>query len=241
MQEKESFRQKALKFVVSNSDTLLPFAKYALPTAAVGAIVSWSAWLIGVFGQDAPFSWIVASLLAAFVMALIIVLLAWAYRIRIRTKYDAKFLGSSGPISPMAKTFEDQRIYLNDFCLPSHPFIDNKTFIDCEIIGPANIMLAFGNSATENREPRLDAVVLNGKNQFTNGFVFRNCIFRQCSFQRITLFVTPIEYPMYKDNPILNWISATQIDEPSLPMNGMEEPVMIGTSHGEKGDNHAAV
>lgn len=241
MQEKESFRQKTIRFLLSNSDTILPFAKYALPTATVGLIVSWSARLVGIFGQYAPFSWIVAGLLAAFITALIIAILAWAYRTRIRAKYDAKFLGSSGPINPLAKTFEAQRIYLNDFCLPSHPFIDDKTFINCEIIGPANIMFAVGNSATENIQPPLDAVLLNGKNPFTNGYAFRNCIFRKCSFQRITFFVTPVEYHLYKDHPMLNWISATQIDEPLLPMRGTEDSIMIGASHEEKGDPSAEV
>jgi hypothetical protein len=185
---------------------------------ADGGLVSWSAWLVGIFGHYSPFSWIVAGLLASFLTAVGLGILSWAHRTRIRAKYDAKFLGSSGPINPLDKTFETRRIYLNDFCLPSHPLVEQKTFIDCEIIGPANIMFELGTLATENKFPRLDAVLLNGHNPFTNGYIFRSCIFRGCSFQRVTIFVPPNEYAVYKDNNILNWISTIFVDEPTLPL-----------------------
>jgi hypothetical protein len=38
-------------------------------------------------------------------------------------------------------------------------------------------------------------------------FTFSNCIFRNCSFQRITMFASIENYENWKDNAAVNWLS----------------------------------
>ena len=58
---------------------------------------------------------------------------------------------------------------LNDFVLPSLTAIARKTFIDCEIVGPANLYWWRGNGATDLVGPQMDAVYLEPSRKFLNG------------------------------------------------------------------------
>jgi hypothetical protein len=118
-----------------------------------------------------------------------------AARLRLRTRFDARSLEGPSPVNPLEKTFINRRIYLNDFVLPSLTAIARKTFTDCEIVGPANLYWWRGNSATDLVGPQMDAVYLEPSRRFFNGITLDSCVFRGCSFQRITLFVGAPEYP----------------------------------------------
>jgi len=148
------------------------------------------AWAVDssrIFANLAPFTWVMAAFVGAALSAGIWRLGATAQRQMIRNRYDSKLYAQSGVVDPLARTFESKRIYLNDFALPSRPLIENKTFIDCEIIGPANIILLAGNSISGQRGPTCDALVVTDDFEPSNGYAFRNCTFQGCSFMRITI------------------------------------------------------
>jgi hypothetical protein len=172
----------------------------------VGA-TAWGAWAADILSQYSPLSWIVAGLLGALFWAVVRLIWNWGYRIKIRAQYDAKFIEHGGNYNPLDLTFEKKRIYLNDFVLPSSPLIQGKTFIECEIIGPAIVYFRANNLAAPIREPKLDAVWLHPTASMSNHFTFDNCIFRNCSFQRITLFASIENFYDWRDNPNVNWIS----------------------------------
>jgi hypothetical protein len=187
-------------------------------SALVGsfALPAWAAQAADIFSQYQPFSWVVAGLGGVFISTMIYTAFQYARKIRINVKYDEKHLDSDSLVNPLDRTFEGKRIFLNDFALPSHPYISGKTFIDCEIIGPANVYFLEGNQATEVKVPQLDAVYLEPGKTFYNGFQFENCIFRGCSFQRITLFISDTDYHVNRDNNWLNWVSLTPDTPPLL-------------------------
>jgi hypothetical protein len=179
---------------------------------ASGLVASFSlpAWAVRsaeIFSQCAPFSWVAAGFLGVLVWAITRWIWQAANTLRVRAKYDAKFMEDGSRLNPLDLTFERKRILLNNFVLPSFALIDGKTFIDCDLIGPANIYFHSSNQAAPIRAPKIDAVWLEPKAVFNNGFIFNNCIFRNCSFQRITMFASVENYDNWKDNPNVNWIS----------------------------------
>src|SRR6185503_2535480 len=94
-------------------------------------------------------------------------------------------------------SFQDARIFLNDFVLPSHPIIHGKTFLRCEIIGPSNCVFAANVQNIHQRLPVVDAVWMNNTKYnpaLSNVIVFMDCTFRECSFQRITLYIDMSNY-----------------------------------------------
>jgi len=173
------------------------------------ALPAWAVHSVNLFADYSPASWVAAGFAGMFLATFCYWLWQVGLKVRVRAKYDYRLLGGPSPINPLDKTFEGKRVYLNEFTLPSHTVIEGKTFIDCEIIGPANLHWYAGNQATDNKGPVIDAVYLDPGRGFHNGFQLENCIFRGCSFQRITLFVGYYDYEGLKNHPLLNWISPT--------------------------------
>jgi hypothetical protein len=179
---------------------LFPISSFALP--------AWATRAAGMFSQYAPLSWVLAGFLGVLAYSVSMALYGYGKRQAARAKYDARFMKSSGGVDPLAKVFESKRVFLNDFVLPSHPVIEGKTFVNCEIVGPANLLLQGEYQVNEVRADKVDAVILNPNRYFNNGYIFRNCTFRNCTFHRVTLFFLPEEAKRYGHLIWLNWISA---------------------------------
>lgn len=178
-----------------------------VPVASV-ALPAWSLRATNMFSDYAPFSWVAAGFVGFAVCALCYFLFGIAYSRWIRARYDRQHLSrSSNVANPMEQTYERKRIFINDFCLPSQPFVHDKTFIDCEIVGPANIILVDGNRVDEPRLPICDAVALSQDASPNNAYAFTNCTFRKCSFQRVTFFITQRELAGASKIEWLNWVS----------------------------------
>lgn len=186
-------------------------AGFALPAWAVNAA--------NIFSEYSPVSWLAAGFAGLFLTLFCMLVWEFAVRLKIRSQYDARLLSAPSLVNPLDKTFEGKRIYINEFVLPSHTRIEGKTFIDCEIVGPANIYWFAGNQAQENKLPKMDAVFLDPKKLFFNGILLKDCIFRGCSFQRITVFIGAADYDNFKNVGLLNWISLTPDSMPELPFN----------------------
>jgi hypothetical protein len=180
--------------------------------ASIG-LPAWATWAAGIFSQYAPLSWVVAGFAGLVCWSLYQLLRAWALRIIVNAKYDARFIERGQNYNPLELTFERKRIYLDDFSLPSHTVIEGKTFIDCDIIGPATIHFKSNNLAQPLRPPILDAIWLHPAAKFTNGFTFDSCIFRNCSFQRITMLASVENFSAWKGHPNVNWISLPPTDQ----------------------------
>lgn len=182
------------------------------------ALPAWALQAADLFSEYAPFSWVAAGFAGLLLGGLVLSLFAWSYGKWVRSKYDRSLYERTGFVDPMAATFENKRIFLADFCLPSDPHIEGRTFINCEIVGPTNLYLRKGNNITEQKLPIVDAVVLNVDKRFFNGVIVDNCTFRRCAFKRTTIMMLPAEYEAYSRLEWLNWISTP--DEPELQLAG---------------------
>ncbi len=193
----------------------MPVGSFALP--------AWAAEAAGVFSEYAPLSGVVAGFVGLLLYVVAVFIYGTGQQRSVRSRYDAKFMQETGGVDPLARVFEGKRIYLNDFVLPSQPQVIGKTFVDCEIVGPANMYFESDNSVDDTKPGLVDAVALSGKRQFLNGVAFRNCKFRSCTFHRVTLFFQPEESLRIQHLNWLNWISPlplaellTDQDKPSL-------------------------
>lgn len=192
--------------------------------AALGGIAlpAWAVWTGQFFIQYSPLSWVIAGFAGAFVFSVIYAIFAWALQRRIRTKYDKASFEETGFIDPMATTFENKRIHLSNFVLPSDLFIEGKTFVNCEIIGPANLFLRDRNNVTNLREPPCDAVALDEGVSFHNGITVSNCSFIQCSFRRITILCSLAEAVSWVNAGWLNWLNKPNCNKPFIANDAIE-------------------
>ncbi len=90
--------------------------------------------------------------------------------------------------------FERQRGYVNDLVLPFHRIIRGKTFVDCEIVGPANVALVVTKTG---RGSVLDCsfidsggIVVTQNAAVPFGVKFEDCTFLRCRIYGLILFAT---------------------------------------------------
>lgn len=178
---------------------------------------------MGWYTEFAPFSWVASGAFGLLLYVLCFYIYATAKQKVVRSRYDLRALHSGATAHPMEKIFERKRIFLSEFTLPSSPFIHDKTFIDCEFVGPSNIFLSGGNNIVESLLPNCDAAVLPEGRQIFNSVCFTDCTFKRCSFQRTTFFVSAQEYEGAKSLHWLNWVSYG----PEGKLLGAEKPALL--------------
>lgn len=216
----EGRRSGPLGFLFRNADAILAFAKVALPSSFTGALVGWATWFAGLFQQYAPASWIFAGVIGALIGA-VVAFLAILTRERMQLLRFRSYVFSAGQINPLDRLFTSKRLKLVDLSPPVGPFIDNKTFIDCEIIGPGNAMFQDCHFQ-QNAGEVVDAIIIKPGLFPRNGFGFRNCTFTRCRFYLITFMVPEPDFEaFYKHHSGLNWITERP-DEPVLPMRQID-------------------
>lgn len=162
-------------------DRLLRWMPAILGTTLSGTVSGWAAATTKVLEGYAPLSWVLAVVFGA--CSFLTALLLWQRMRLIVTKieFTKRFSKLPSTINPLESTFTKQRIALQDFRTQFMEPVVGKTFVDCEIYGPAIVILAgkismsgatFGNcdfikikegSSVQNGIPFLDLTVTRGK------------------------------------------------------------------------------
>jgi hypothetical protein len=198
--------------------SLLNLAWGAPTVIASFALPAWAVQAANLFAEFSPFSWVVAGFGGLVTFAVSASLIAWVRGRWITARYNAKLIRASGFIDPIASTFEGKRIALGDFVLPAHPVVENKTFINCDIIGPAILLMDYGNSVRDLAYPTCDAILIPTDVTPSNVIICRNCTFRHCRFVRITFAIRELEYGAFR-NDYLKYITATPDRTLNLPFS----------------------
>lgn len=152
------------------------------------AIPAWAARAGGFMSQYAPFSWIAAGIVCFFLIMAALWLRSKAMDAAQLTRLRQRVSDEGGTANPLEKTFTNKRIRIADLAPPIGGFIEGKQFVDCELIGPANLM--FQNCTFQrNGGQAVDGIVLDDNAYPHNGFGFRDCGFANCRFYLVTFMV----------------------------------------------------
>jgi len=133
--QRPSMPKRVGNFILSNFDSVFVVIKYLVPSTVVGVLVGWSVAVSELFKSAAPASYVGAGLLAWFMAVIGIWLLSLARSRNQITKFRENIFNFSR-INPLAPRFVTERIRMVDLSPPIGGIIENKTFEDCEIIGP---------------------------------------------------------------------------------------------------------
>ncbi|MBR8401482.1 hypothetical protein KDW65_33140 [Burkholderia cenocepacia] len=135
MKIKES--ASTLDTTLSLVDRATTFAPVLIGTAGVSAISGWAASLSRSVEHLGPIAWVGAALIGG-----LLFLLLWVAWLRVRTNtvkllHAQAAMDRSDAINPLEDVFTKKRINLNDFKKPLIEPVSGKTFVDCELVGPA--------------------------------------------------------------------------------------------------------
>lgn len=159
-----------------------------------------------VVNQYGPFGWAAVGLLSSFVILLMLLMYQRLTRWRIWNAHYRRVAASPDAVNPLDTQFDRKRVRLSDFAPPAGKQIVGKTFMGCQIVGPANVFLDGQTTIRRMASVNVDAVLLGNHRGAWNVYAIENCTFIDCTFFDITFFVTREDFHNFVKSMInVNW------------------------------------
>jgi hypothetical protein len=174
---------------------------FSVLSGAVTTVAAWASSLT-------PIWWIAAFWFGAFFAALLGLILTSIWKRIVILRATKRMLAAADRINPLETVFRNHRISVIDLLPPIGSEIHGKTFVDCEIVGPANFVIAPGCQLSQCGGELIDGVVARDDARPFNALIFMGCTFRNCRFYRITFVVTESwRIPFVAAFSGINWIT----------------------------------
>ncbi len=167
---------------------LLPSGVLGVIGAYLSTSVAWINANLGAWG------WFMSGL-AAFVISCVGIALIVRTRLwMVNMRFRARLQSDSSPFDPMATVYHDKRLFLKDLAPPGRREIKGKTFKNCEIIGPGNIVVALRSNELKpfpefvnNVYYDVDCIQIQPGVLSNNAIYFGDCDFDGCQFYNLNL------------------------------------------------------
>lgn len=157
-------------------------------SAVMGGVSGVVAWI----GEYGPVGWLVAFVAGALAFAITSLVLTKTYAAWVGVKLRKQFYGVADRTDPMKPHYLNERIRLEDLLPPGDDIVENKTFENCQIIGPLNIFPIWigleGNlfSSVDHILVTEDAIK---ELRLSNCRIFRNCRFIKCRIYNVSFLI----------------------------------------------------
>ena len=194
------------------------------PVIAGGVIVTslfaWAAQATDRFAPYSPYSWICGGLIGLLILSILLLCIAKANESFINAGIRRKHSQNGDRLNPLSTQFDSQRVFISDLVSPADHKVSGKTFIDCELIGPANIGF-FASKPGGTSIAHCGFINCVGAVVTNNVFVpaaigFEDCTFLRCKFVSLLLLVPESSADKFvKDLGNLQWITRTTVNSPS--------------------------
>lgn len=191
-----------------------------VPAGAIAVIFAYLSTGVDWINQYGAFGWFGTGLFAFTLSSAALALLGRARLWRVEAKLREKVAGDGSNFDPMARVYENKRIYLRDLAPIGRRVVKGKKFINCEIVGPGTAIL--GLRSDENKPfPKIEAsetfdvdcIEVDPSVTSNLAIAFPDCDFEQCEFYHMTLLFT------FRENETLHWITPDFRQEP-LKLDG---------------------
>ncbi len=190
---------------------------WPVAVAAIGGGVL--TWLTDFMGAYAPASYGFGAGLAALMWLAGSLLVDASKTRRLKNKQYESLREPKSEFDPLASTFEKKRIWVEDLFLPGYPVVEDKTFLDCEFVGPANIMLVGDGHLTGVTLSNCDLILITPPETPHNAKFFKSCLIKGGGIFFCTLYCNEHTYRMLRKEMTgdANWLSATPHKLPNWP------------------------
>lgn len=166
---------------------------------------AWAAKATEWLNDWGPIAWLASGFASALLFLLAIYIIVLIREIFTRGSLNKAYASPPRTVNPLGDVFERQRINLSDFSRPfAGPPWNNKTFRECEIFGPGNLLLTNNNVVTLRGYVDCDAVIVPPTLQAINSIPFANCQFIRCIFYKVTFILTKDDVSIFPNIVVLN-------------------------------------
>ncbi|HRE43325.1 MAG TPA: hypothetical protein PKY87_05075 [Terricaulis sp.] len=157
------------------------------------ALPAWAASTVEILSAYSPLSWVIAGLAGWAIAGLGYAGVGIGAYWRTMAKIRSVWARSPNPVDPMETVFRNKRINVADLITPYHRVISNKNFIDCELVGPANLFIAVTSGSGSlafhgNTFQPSETVMIKNDASPPNAIVLQDCSFSRCTFYGVILF-----------------------------------------------------
>ena len=138
-------------------------------------VTGWLSSAVEWISAYGAFGWWCAALAGALAAALVLLAVAWGRYAWIRGRTLHKWKNIVDNFNPMEDEFNKQRIRLADIANPFTMRISGKRFVNCDLIGPANIIIMSHNNLFHIGFIDCDIIVGRHGAIFKNAIGLENC------------------------------------------------------------------
>jgi len=186
-----------------------PYASGILGVGVLSAVIAQATAWIAPWG---PLGWWFSGLTGALFAMLLFFLGAITYSKITDARLKKRVYGSHDKINPLESHFRRQRIKINDLVLPFDPIIHGKTFEDCDLLGPCNVIVMGRTELSHCGGSNVQAAIVALKPDvgIQNAVAFQDCTIRRCRLYQLTFLVPDEAYLLFKKGlNNLEWITRT--------------------------------
>lgn len=179
-------------------------------SSVVGAISLWIASATEWLEPYAPASYWFAALIGGVLSFLMFWLAALVRNAWLRARAFRRWRDVEHLVNPLDREFTRKRIRIDDFADPVRRDIENKRFVECQLLGPSVLFLEKNCTLTGVGFINCDLVVLpnNKKVLIQNAIAVRDIAMIDGAISNCVLIIRPDLYDMFKKNGA-NFISIT--------------------------------
>ena len=197
--------KKNVRWLWENLQTIAMVVGWAMSFA----IPAWATHATSILNDYAPASWVAGGFLGALFAATGYAAISRGRLWHATWRTQELFNQNSDRVNPLDDSFKRQRILIRDLVPPYEPVIRNKTFIDCEILGPINIYLTGQGSMIGVRFFECNGVRVRNDGKTSVAVRFDNCHFLRGTVFRCIILVPEAAYDkMNADMPGINWLTS---------------------------------
>ncbi|MFA7307221.1 MAG: hypothetical protein WC026_11165 [Hyphomicrobium sp.] len=173
-----------------------------------GAMSGYLAYVTSALAAYAPFSWLAAGLTAALVFILIGLGAAKTAELTARWHYTRRITANPPPVNPLDNVFTRRQIKLADIRNPFNAVHSNKTFLDCELIGPGTLLFAGNTTLDGIGFINCDCVSVRENVPVHNLIVLQDAVIRGGKIYGMTLlFPETMVEQLNREIPGIQWIT----------------------------------
>ncbi len=159
---------------------------------SAGAFTAWLASGVQWVNQFGWFGWWIAGLLGVLLALYIAIGIAWLRNAWIKGRLMQKWGQTVEAINPLDQEFTRKRVNPEDIANPISKRLIKKRFIDCEVMGPANIIFSVANNINECNFYNCDIIVAKKNAHIINVLVFEGSSVIDCDFWNCTIYIEKI-------------------------------------------------
>lgn len=193
-------KRALVDWIFTIAQGVLMASGFALPAWAASASDWMNAW--------GPISWVAAGFAGlAVTIGLMWAVAAWR-RFRITSNILEVTTRQGHAVNPLDDMFYRKRMYIAALTNPVRGEIRDKTFIECDLVGPANLIVFPDCTFHANGGELVDGLLFT-RSTARAGFNIHNCTFRNCRFYNVTFLVPAVQYELFQRHGWngLNWLT----------------------------------